>query len=826
MNSFDVNRLNYQRILTSLFLVSTFLLAINKIDDTDTWMHLSFGRLIWELKGLPAKEPFIYPSFDMPFSYTSWLFGLIYYMVFRVFNVYGMILLKAITVTTAFFILLKDSLRPYKNYIVAIAVMTMVVLVSRHRFVERPDTFLMIFLSFSIYSLNAFVYDNKKYIYALPFIHMLWANIHSSINLMFIPFMSFIVGGILQQFLSKKGTNFLITPSTSQLKTITLIFLTSFAATLINPHPISQYTYGAGVLASDWWRQVVTELKPPTWQTTKWPYFLTAAVVISFILNWFAVHRSQSTAKDKNYPSLIHLFLVIPFVFLSFTAIRFIFLLGIVSGPVLARNISPFFTLPLWERVRARGTFGLRLAIALVAIWIILYSTFSIIKAGPFDIRRKEFGFGINYAKFPEGALKYMDMKGITGRIFNTFHWGGYITWRDFPGRSAFIDGRGYLPNDLLEKWSIALWEPSVMDEIYKTYGCESILIDYFTIAGISDVLSETNSLLLHPDWALVYWDDQSLLYLKRAGKYDSVIREDEYRFIKPADGIYGIAVAKLDDEYYRSNIIRELKRNIEETGSSKAYAFLGFIYNEIGLYREAIDAFSKVRDFPLLSHLLDSYKGIAYAYGKLGYLDESVKYYKKALATKKDAATLYNIGIVYIKKGDRKAAVKYLKKALDLNSNLMYVYPALIGIYNELGMGDDARRTTKMYERATIINKGEELYKNGIKAYREKRFDDAVQEFKKSIEVNPSSPAPYSSLGLIYYDMGMIDAAYEYQKKAIEIDPDFANAHYRLALIYKKLGDNKMAKRHWKEYLRVEPVGYFSRRAREELKLIDKDLS
>lgn len=818
------DKLNYQRILTFLFLVSTFLLAINKIDDTDTWMHLSFGRLIWELKSLPANEPFIYPSLDMPFSYTSWLFGLIYYLVFRIYNIYGVILLKAITVTVAFFILLKDSLRPYKNYIVAIAVMTMVVLVSRHRFQERPDTFLMIFLSFSIYSLNAFVYDNKKYIYALPFVHMLWTNIHSSINLMFIPFMSFIVGGILQQFLSKKGMNFSSTPSTSQLKTITLIFLTSFAATLINPHPISQYTYGAGVLASDWWRQVVTELKPPTWQITKWPYFLTAAVVVSFILNWFTVNRSRSTTTDKNYPPLIHLFLVIPFIFLSFTAMRFIFLLGITSGPILARNIAAFFEgsgvglLRRLAEARGRGSKA-KFAMALVAIWIILYSTLSITKVGSFDIRRKEFGFGINYVKFPEGALKYMDMKGITGRIFNTFHWGGYITWRDFPRRSAFIDGRGYLSNDLLEKWSIALWEPSVLDEIYKTYGCESILIDYFTIAGISEVLSETNSLLLHPDWALVYWDDQSLLYLKRAGKYDSVIREDEYRFIKPADGIYGIVAERLHDEYYCSNIIRELKRNIEGTGSSKAYAFLGFVYNEIGLYKEALDAFSKVRDFPLLSHLLDAFKGIAYAYGKLGYLDESVKYYKKALAIKKDATTLYNMGIVYIKKGDRKAAIKYLKKSLDLNSNLMYLYPTLIGIYNELGMEDDARRTTKMYERAKIVNKGEELYKNGIKAYREKRFDAAVQEFKKSIEANPSSPAPYSSLGLIYYDMGMIDTSCEYQKKAIEIDPNFANAHYRLALIYKKWGDSKMARRHWEEYLRIEPAGYFSRRAREEIK-------
>ena len=211
-------------LIIFLFLTSVFLLALCKVEDTDAWMHLSFGRLIWELKGLPSNELFVYTSLDKPFSYSSWLFGLIYYTAYHAFNIYGVTLLKAITITTAFYILIKDSLRPYKNHIVSIMVMTAVVLMSRHRFVERPDTFLMVFLSFSIFSLNAFVYDNKKYIYALPLTHMLWANSHSSINLMFVPFLSFIVGGLLQRYLNRivHSSHEL---SASQLKTIALLFL-------------------------------------------------------------------------------------------------------------------------------------------------------------------------------------------------------------------------------------------------------------------------------------------------------------------------------------------------------------------------------------------------------------------------------------------------------------------------------------------------------------------------------------------------------------------------------------------------------------------------
>ena len=269
---------NFQKTLLALYLLSVFLLALNKINDVDAWIHLSMGRLLWELKGFPPNEPFVYTMADKPFVYTSWLFSIIYYIAYQALNVYGVIILKALTVTSAFFILVRDSLRPYRNYVITVVVMAAVVVLTRHRFVERPDTFLMVFLAFSIFSLNAFIYDNKKYIYALPLTHMLWANSHTSINLMFIPFFSFIVGGYLQRLLAGKGFFFSNAPTAKQLKTIMIIFGASFAASLISPYFIGQYTFGVQVIATDWLKQEVIELRPPTWDTYKSPYLLAAAL--------------------------------------------------------------------------------------------------------------------------------------------------------------------------------------------------------------------------------------------------------------------------------------------------------------------------------------------------------------------------------------------------------------------------------------------------------------------------------------------------------------------------------------------------------------------
>jgi tetratricopeptide (TPR) repeat protein len=529
-----------------------------------------------------------------------------------------------------------------------------------------------------------------------------------------------------------------------------------------------------------------------------------------------SVERGGESALNV-MPSLIHLFLVIPFIGLSFTAVRFIYLVGIVSGPVIARNLSLFV-----NNMRSlKRVFGLRPAAVFAAVLVLVFASLSLSNVGPFGQQKNEFGFGFNYVAMPKGALEYMDKRNIEGRVFNLFQWGQFITWRDFPKRSAFVDGRGPLSLDLMEKLDVARGKVAVLDELYDTYGFESVLIGYpIDDAGVTELRYETHLSLRHPGWALVYWDDVSLLFLKRGSIYDSVIRSDEYRFVRPDNRISGTR-ANLRDRDYRIGIVNELERNIEMTGSSKAYSFLGYIYNETGLYRQAIEAFKQVRHHPLMSHIADAYSGIAFAYGGLGNMEESIKYYKKTLKASRSATTLYNIGIAYIKKGEGKEAVKYLTEALSINKTMMSIYPQLISIYQKLGMQEDIEETKKMLETARVLGQGEEHVKKALKAFFNKECYLAADEYKKSIEANPYSPVSHSNLGYIYYDLNMNEKAYEYQRRAIDIDPNFANAHYGLGLIYKRWGDMNMAKKHFQEYLRLEPGGYFPRRAKEAIEAI-----
>jgi tetratricopeptide (TPR) repeat protein len=784
-----------KNVLIIIFLICVFLLSIIKIEDTDTWTHLSLGKLIFNLKGLPAKEPFNYPSLDKTFLNPEWLFDVIFYASYRVLDIFGVILLKALIITAVFAVLLKDSLIPHRNHIVSLAVLFLIVYMMRHRFVERPDIVLMLFLGFTIFALNAFVLENKKYIYVLPFVHLVWANMHPSIVLMIVPYGAFLAGGVLQRFLNRKFPRFIAdVPSIQQLKIILLVFLCSFVGSLINPYFLHQFIFPFELAYADWWQDEIMELQPPDWEHFKSPYLMLAALVVSFLINIKRI-------------SIIHLFLVIPFAYLSLSALRYIFLLGLVGGPIMVRNIG---TLPFYLKSQ-------KLTEYIAIFFLVLFTYFFLLGTGPYVLPDKVFGLGINYNYFPEKALRYLDKNNIKGRIFNTFQWGGYITWRDFPERTAFVDGRGVLSRDLLEKLDLARIRAGVLDNLHKKYDFEIALLNYpntpefYSTASSPDI----DAALSSKDWALVYWDDLSLVYLKRNGRFNAVIKKDEYRFVKPANGPY---VVKVHDKQFMSGLMEELNRNIRETGSSTAYAFTGFVLNEMMRYQQAIEALSHVRKTAFGDNLFNAYQGLAFAYGQLGYLNQSIDFYRKALKQKKESPILYNLGITYIKNGKEEKAAKYFEEALEINRGMLSIYPKLISIYQKHGEQEKLNRIKRMYESAKIFTTGEEHFQKGIKAYLEGSFEEAVEEYKRSIEANPSNPSAHSNLGYIFFDVGGLEKAYEYQRNAIYLDPEFANAHYGLALIYKTWGDRKNAQRHWEEYLRIEPKGYYSRKAEDHL--------
>ncbi|MGB9082023.1 MAG: tetratricopeptide repeat protein [Desulfuromonadaceae bacterium] len=659
------NRLIF--ITTAVFFLSLALLSIIQVEETDTWLHLSMGREIFNLRALPATEPFTYPSFGRPFLYTSWLFGVVLYLTYLAAGYTGVIVFKAALVTLAVIVFYKDAVSPYKERLVVIVILTFFVFLNRYHFVERPDMVMMVCLSFTVYALNAYLFQNRKYLYALPAVALVWACSHSSIVLMPVPFLAFIVGGIIHRSIGTRIPLLNHVPSREQIKTISVMFLLSAVTTFITPNFIAQFTYGQSILAGQWYKQNIIELDPLTQMGLVEVGTGIAITLFSFFLN------------RKRF-SPIHFLMILPFWALPFSARRFLFLFWLIMIPVIARNLAGFAS----ESVRFQSIIRHPLAALVTIVWITVYSVLGLTGVQPIGYEFKKFGFGVNETTIPAGTVRYMDNNGIYGKMFNPFHWGGYLIWTGYPQRTVFIDPRGYLSEDLLEQSSLVgsgnIW---TLEQLFRRFGFDAVIMDYPTR---EDGFSKLGGIVLPgPNWALVYWDETSLLYLRREGRYQPIIQRDEYRFVSPADGRKGISKI-LGNPAMLVGVERELKRSIQENLSPRGIGLLGDLYSKTGRYGEAITEYSKVLEYARQVDRLSAYTGLGTVYYQLGDLSKSLSYYEKAVKIQKDAAFLYNLATIYAAIGDDAKAIKTLLEAIKVDPGYERAHTLLDETYRRLG--------------------------------------------------------------------------------------------------------------------------------------------
>ncbi len=86
------------------------------------------------------------------------------------------------------------------------------------------------------------------------------------------------------------------------------------------------------------------------------------------------------------------------------------------------------------------------------------------------------------------------------------------------------------------------------------------------------------------------------------------------------------------------------------------------------------------------------------------------------------------------------------------------------------------------------------------------RRWDEALKEIQRAIELDPESAVAYCALGFAYGKMGKFHKAVEAFQKALEKDPKCGLAHRGLALWRARMGEVEEAVRELEEALKVEP--------------------
>jgi Flp pilus assembly protein TadD len=104
-----------------------------------------------------------------------------------------------------------------------------------------------------------------------------------------------------------------------------------------------------------------------------------------------------------------------------------------------------------------------------------------------------------------------------------------------------------------------------------------------------------------------------------------------------------------------------------------------------------------------------------------------------------------------------------------------------------------------------------EEYFEQAVNAFGDDQLEEAIQAYKKALEIDPNYQDALHGLGMALFNHGRVDEAVQAAKKLIEIDQDDVLAHTSLSMFYQSQGRIEEAEKEgnaakilgWKQELR-----------------------
>ena len=179
---------------------------------------------------------------------------------------------------------------------------------------------------------------------------------------------------------------------------------------------------------------------------------------------------------------------------------------------------------------------------------------------------------------------------------------------------------------------------------------------------------------------------------------------------------------------------------------------------------------------------------------------------------------------------GDLKKTGNLLKEAIEIepeNQNFRDEFERLSELNTLMSKGirsmkngdsDDAFESFRVaYDK--FPNYPESVFNMGLVHFRKKEFTDAVNYFKKAMEINPEHKTAtaaiknvaknYFNSGNQSYKRGDLEGALSSYNSVLDVDETFYQSHYQIGVIKSKMGDKDSAIQSYEKALKVNPQFY-----------------
>ena len=271
-------------------------------------------------------------------------------------------------------------------------------------------------------------------------------------------------------------------------------------------------------------------------------------------------------------------------------------------------------------------------------------------------------------------------------------------------------------------------------------------------------------------------------------------------------DPNYGSAKAALGESWLYAYDSNHQLANIEHArkacsdavmlgnAGADGHICLGTLAQQTGKPAEAASEFQKALQLEPASDRASM--GLAKAYEKLNQPDKAEAVYQQGVALHPNNPRAYDgLGAFYFRMGDFAKAERMFRTATEKDPQSFRSYSNLAAAL--MSQEKDAE-AVEVLKKSIALRPTADGYSNlGIALFRVRRFDDAANEFRRSLQIAPDAYDSWSFLGDAEYYGGHRDQAMKDYTKALELataqlkaSPNDATILGDLAGMYSMLGD------------------------------------
>jgi hypothetical protein len=449
--------------------------------DPDVWWHVKIGQNILDTRNWPTVDPYSFTVKDTPWIAYEWLGDVLLGVVARFAGLQGLDALLIILGSAIMIALYCYGTLRSGNSKAGFAASSLLCSLALLSFTLRPQMLGYLFIILTLVVLERFRQNKPRALWFLPPLFLIWINTHGSFIIgLGVIFVYWAAGLKAFRFGEIEARRW----NPAERLRLEFVFLLCLAVLPMTPYGTRLAVYPLDMAFA----QPINVANVIEWQPM--PFDIPAGkLFLALVVGFFAAQMLLRPIWN-----LAELALFFFGTIMACLHARFLMLFVPFFAPLFATMLARW--LPSYDRKKEHYVLNACVMTGIVAAMAWYFPTRARIEE-------------IVASHFPVRAVDYVRSHAISGPMYNTYGYGGYLIWA-LPEHKVFIDGRG----DLYERGGtfsdyskVARLETGAF-AVLQSYGIRSCLLQR------SEPLA--TALGNDPGWHKEYSDNRSVLFVRR----------------------------------------------------------------------------------------------------------------------------------------------------------------------------------------------------------------------------------------------------------------------------------------------------------------------